>query len=67
VGRRRVGASGVRTACERAVGSGSSAPDERAVPRSRRYDSAFIASLMPSDTPTSFGKPLIAMAASFSL
>lgn len=31
------------------------------------YDKAFIASLMPSDTPTSFGSALIAIAASFSL
>jgi|GEM_PF-3768276 len=35
--------------------------------RTDGYDKAFIASLMPSDTPTSFGSPLIAIAASFSL
>jgi hypothetical protein len=33
----------------------------------RDQDSAFIACLMPSLTPTSLGRPLIAIAASFSL
>ena len=46
---------------------GASGDVSRAVARSGCYDNAFMASLIPSLTPTSFGNPLIAMAASFSL